>query len=183
MPLSGVMPTSGRSVSSRNIGEEIDDRCGLLYEVARSVTIPLMSGYGASVESIDDGTVAEPGPVVVEFRSARTGLRQQFAFDEFTGGHLLHLAVAGCVYNDLWREAAARGIQLTHVRVSADGSFGGEPCTSNGMTYRVHVEGNAPESDLRALVAYVEEIAEIPSVIRLGAKVRMGGSDVISDET
>ena len=139
-----------------------------------------MGGYEASVESNDDGTVAEPGPVVVSFRSARTGLRQQFAFDEFTGGHLLHLAVAGCVYNDLWREAAMRGIELTHVRVSADGSFGGEPCKSNGVTYQVHVEGNAPESELRALVSYVEGIAEIPSAIRLGAEVRMYGSAVTS---
>jgi hypothetical protein len=31
---------------------------------------------------------------------------------DFTGGHLLHLAAAGCVLNDLYREAAAAGIEL-----------------------------------------------------------------------
>ncbi len=31
---------------------------------------------------------------------------------EFTGGHLLHLAVAGCVLNGLYREAATLGIEL-----------------------------------------------------------------------
>src|SRR6202050_1430111 len=31
---------------------------------------------------------------------------------DFTGGHLLHLAAAGCVLNDLYREAAALGIEL-----------------------------------------------------------------------
>jgi len=31
---------------------------------------------------------------------------------DFTGGHLLHLAAAGCVLNDLYREAAALGIDL-----------------------------------------------------------------------
>jgi hypothetical protein len=36
----------------------------------------------------------------------------------FTGGHLLHLAVAGCVLNDLYREATALGIDL-------DGPAGG----------------------------------------------------------
>ena len=31
---------------------------------------------------------------------------------DFTGGHLLHLAAAGCVLNDVYREAAALGIEL-----------------------------------------------------------------------
>lgn len=35
----------------------------------------------------------------------------------FNGGQLLYLAVGGCVSNDLFREAAARGISLTTVRV------------------------------------------------------------------
>jgi len=32
---------------------------------------------------------------------------------DFTGGHLLHLAAAGCVLNDVYREAAALGLELT----------------------------------------------------------------------
>ena len=39
----------------------------------------------------------------------------------FNGGQLLHLAVAGCVSNDLFREAAQRGITLTRVAVTVDG--------------------------------------------------------------
>jgi uncharacterized OsmC-like protein len=42
---------------------------------------------------------------------------------DFTGGHLLHLAAAGCVLNDLYREAAALGIELKGARVSAAGGF------------------------------------------------------------
>ncbi len=38
---------------------------------------------------------------------------------DFTGGHLLHLAAAGCVLNDLYRQAAALGIELKGVRVIA----------------------------------------------------------------
>ena len=33
----------------------------------------------------------------------------------FNGGELLHLAVAGCVSNDLFREARALGLRLTRV--------------------------------------------------------------------
>ena len=40
---------------------------------------------------------------------------------DFTGGHLLHLAAAGCVLNDLYREAAALGIELTGARVTTAG--------------------------------------------------------------
>src|SRR5829696_9189744 len=42
-----------------------------------------------------------------------------------SGGHLLHLAVAGCIFNDLYLLAADRGIRLTDVRVSATGGFEG----------------------------------------------------------
>ena len=42
---------------------------------------------------------------------------------DFTGGHLLHLAAAGCVLNDLYREAAALGIGLRGARVTAGGGF------------------------------------------------------------
>ena len=46
---------------------------------------------------------------------------------DFTGGHLLHVAAAGCVLNDLYREAAALGIGLQGVRVTATGGF--DPAT------------------------------------------------------
>ena len=141
-----------------------------------------MKSYEATVETADDGTRADPGALAVEFRNARTGQRQRFSCDAFTGGHLLHLAVAGCVHNDLYREAAARGLTLTHVSVSADGGFAGEPCGSTGITYRIQVEGTAPRAELEALVAHVQEIAEVPSALRLGADVRPLPAVVVSAE-
>ena len=41
----------------------------------------------------------------------------------FTGAHLLHLAVAGCVLNDVFREAERLGIIVHGVRVTASGGF------------------------------------------------------------
>jgi uncharacterized OsmC-like protein len=139
-----------------------------------------MSSFEATVTTADDGTKGESHPLVVEFRNARTGQRQQLAMDEFTGGHLLHLAVAGCVHNDLFREAIARGITLSHVRVTADGGFSGEPCASTGVEYTVHLEGNAPPEQLEELLAHVERIAEVPSAIRLGGDVRLTRAHVVS---
>jgi uncharacterized OsmC-like protein len=142
-----------------------------------------MTSARATVETTDDGTSGKSSPLSVDLRNSRTGQRQRFEMDAFTGAHLLHLAVAGCVYNDLFREAMARGIRLTQVRVSADGGFAGEPCASTGITYDVHVEGDATEAALKDLVAHVEAIAEIPSAIRLSGEVRLGRHSVVSATT
>jgi organic hydroperoxide reductase OsmC/OhrA len=91
----------------------------------------------------------------------------------FNGGQLLHLAVAGCVSNDLFREAAKRGITLTRVVVTVDGGYGGQPATSTGIAYSVEVAGQAPEPDLMALVNHVDVIAEIPNSLRRGTPVTL----------
>jgi len=91
----------------------------------------------------------------------------------FNGGQLLHLAVAGCLSNDLFREAAKRGITLTRVVVTADGDYGGQTATSSGISYSVEVAGQAPESDLAALVNHVDVIAEIPNSLRQGTPVTL----------
>ena len=140
-----------------------------------------MGAYEAVVKTMDDGSVGASGPVTVQLRNARTGQRQQFSMDAFTGGHLLHLAVAGCVYNDLFREALARGIVLTHVEVRADGGFTGNPCSSTGISYTIHLAGDAPQTDLEDLVAHVERIAEVPSAIRMGGEVHLTSQTVLTD--
>ena len=63
---------------------------------------------------------------------------------DFTGGHLLHLAAAGCVLNDLYREAAALGIGLQGVRVTATGGFDPATRQSTGIDYSVEVSSDAP---------------------------------------
>ncbi len=42
----------------------------------------------------------------------------------FTGGHLLHLAAAGCDLNDFYRDAAALGTGLSAVRATVAGPAG-----------------------------------------------------------
>lgn len=91
----------------------------------------------------------------------------------FNGGQLLHLAVAGCVSNDLFREARARDIALTRVVVIVDGDFSGDPAVSSGITYEVEVEGDASREVLNELVRHVDEIAEIPNSLRRGTPVEL----------
>ena len=96
----------------------------------------------------------------------------------FNGGQLLNLAVAGCVSNDLFREAAKLGIELTRVRVTADADYNGDPAVSTPIEYHVELEGDASEEDLRSLAELVDRIAEIPNSLRRGTEVRLGSLTV-----
>jgi uncharacterized OsmC-like protein len=91
---------------------------------------------------------------------------------DFTGGHLFHLAAAGCVLNDLYREAAALGLELNGARVSAGGGFDSATWKSTGISYRVEVSSDAPSDELAHLLEIVDKVAEIPRAIRAGATVR-----------
>jgi hypothetical protein len=91
---------------------------------------------------------------------------------DFTGAHLLHLAVAGCVLNDLYREAVTLGIDLAGVRVSAAGGFDTQTWQSSGIDYSVELDSPAPTDQLDRLLRVVDEVAEIPHAIRAGAPVQ-----------
>jgi uncharacterized OsmC-like protein len=89
----------------------------------------------------------------------------------FTGAHLLHLAAAGCVLNDVFREAERLGIIVNGVRVTATGGFNTETWESTGIEYVVDVDTPAAIDELDALLEAVDSVAEIPKSIRAGAPV------------
>jgi uncharacterized OsmC-like protein len=115
------------------------------------------------LQSESDGTVRFP------HRWTSDGVTVHGAF---TGAHLLHLAIAGCVLNDLYREAAASGVDPRGVRVSAEGGFDTDTWTSTGITYSVEIDSDAPTDELARLLATIDEVAEIPRAVRAGATVR-----------
>jgi len=98
----------------------------------------------------------------------------------FNGGELLYLAIGGCVSNDLFREAGARGIRLTTVRVRVRGDFSGEPATSDAVTYEVDLAGEATREQLEELISHVDAIAEIPNSVRRGTPVKLGAVRITS---
>ena len=95
----------------------------------------------------------------------------------FTGAHLLHLAVAGCVLNDVFREAERLGVIVYGVRVTASGGFNTETWESTGIGYVVDVDSPASAGELDALLEAVDSVAEIPKSIRAGAPVERMGVD------
>jgi len=91
---------------------------------------------------------------------------------DFTGAHLLHLAAAGCVLNDVYREAAASGVPIDGVRVRAEGGFDTGTWASHGITYHVDLDSSASAAALAELLERVDEVAEIPRALRAGTTVR-----------
>jgi putative redox protein len=98
----------------------------------------------------------------------------------FNGGQLLYLAIGGCISNDLFREAAARGIGLTTVRVVVRGDFSGEPAVSEDVSYDVEIAGDAPRQQLEELVSHVDAIAEIPNSVRQGTPVKLSSVRILA---
>ena len=91
----------------------------------------------------------------------------------FTGAHLLHVAVAGCVLNDLYREADRAGITINGVRVTASGAYDDE-WSSTGIEYAVALDSQLSDDQMAELISAVDEVAEIPRAVRRGAEVVRG---------
>ena len=91
---------------------------------------------------------------------------------QLTGAHMLHLAVATCVLNDVYREAAPLGVAVDGVRVRASGGFDTSSWASTGITYAVEVDTPAPAADVERLLQRVDDVAEVPRALRAGTAVR-----------
>jgi len=130
-----------------------------------------MSGaYRVELRTVDGGPTAlgTAGPfTLVADRAASAGGGGL----GFSGGQLLYLAVAACYSNDLYREAATRGIGLRRVAVTVDGDFPARGAVSTPIVVDVELDGDAPEADLAALLDEVDAIAEIPNSLRLATAV------------
>jgi organic hydroperoxide reductase OsmC/OhrA len=97
----------------------------------------------------------------------------------FNGGQLFYLSIAACWSNDLYREAATMGIELDRVELAVDGDFPARGSGSTPITIDLVVRSSAPEEKVRALIAEVERIAEIPRAIREGPPIEVR-AEVIS---
>jgi uncharacterized OsmC-like protein len=112
----------------------------------------------------------EHGPVV-EFPHRWTAEGVSVTTD-FTGAHLLHLAAAGSVLNDVHCEAQKLDIPVKGVRVEATGGYDPDSWQSTGIEYTVHIDTPASREAVQRLLEVVDTVAEIPRAIRAGAPVR-----------
>jgi hypothetical protein len=105
--------------------------------------------------------------VVTHHRSGTAELR----VDAFTGGHLLHLAVAGCVYNTIFALASERHVTVRDCVVRAGGGFDGQPPCSTGIAYEIEIAADAPAEELTAIARDADLTATVPNLLRAAAEV------------
>jgi hypothetical protein len=87
------------------------------------------------------------------------------------GAQMLHLSVALCVLNDTYREADRLGFRVDGVAVAADGGFD-DDWRSTGIAYSVTIDSPDAAEHIARLLAAVDDVAEIPRALRIGAPVK-----------
>jgi organic hydroperoxide reductase OsmC/OhrA len=134
----------------------------------------MSDAYRVTLRTVDGGPtalgVAGAHSLVVDRPAAAGGSGLGF-----NGGQLLYLAIAACWSNDLYREAAARGITLHRVAVAVDGDFPGRGAASSEIRVDVQVEADADDAALRELLAEVERVAEIPATLARPTTIAIHG--------
>src|SRR5512143_1952847 len=95
------------------------------------------------------------------------------------GGELLFLALATCYCNDIYREAAKRGLRVEHVAVEVEGEFGAEGEPARNVAYRAKVTAQASEAQIRELMNQTDRVAEIQNTLRLGTVVTLSDIEVV----
>jgi organic hydroperoxide reductase OsmC/OhrA len=137
----------------------------------------MSDAYRVDLVTVDGGPTAlgSAGPFsLVADRTAQAGGGGL----GFNGGQLLYLAIAACYSNDLYREAATRGITLHRVAITVDGDFAGPGAASTPVVVDLELEGDAAPADLEALLDEVHAVAEIPRSLRDGTPVELGKREV-----
>ncbi len=141
----------------------------------------MSDAYRIELRSLDGGptAVVSSGPFsVIADRPVSGGGRGL----GFNGGQLLYAAIAACLSNALYREAATLGISLTRVALTVDGDFPVRGQPSTPITVGLELEGDASEARLAELVDLVDEVAEIPNSMRSTTPVRITSRRLVGSD-
>jgi organic hydroperoxide reductase OsmC/OhrA len=96
------------------------------------------------------------------------------------GGELLFLALATCYCNDIYREAAKRGLRVERVEVDVEGDFGAEGEPASNVTYRARVSAPATAAEIEDLMKYVDGVAEIQNTLRAGRGITLSRAEAVA---
>jgi uncharacterized OsmC-like protein len=96
------------------------------------------------------------------------------------GAELLSLALATCYCNDIYREAAKKGIQVTNVEVQVEGDALAEGAPMTNVSYRAKVKAKATVEEIQALMKYTDTVAEIQNTLRRLTPVTLGQIEAVN---
>jgi organic hydroperoxide reductase OsmC/OhrA len=95
------------------------------------------------------------------------------------GGELLFLALATCYCNDIYREAAKKGLNVQRVEVEVSGDFGAEGEPAANVTYSAKVVAEGTEEQIRELMVRTDQVAEIQNTLRVITPVALGRIEAV----
>lgn len=95
-----------------------------------------------------------------------------------SGGELLMLTLATCYCNDIYREAAKMGLEVTDVEVECGAEFPAEGQPASGITYTARNTAKASEAQIRELATLTDQRAEIHGTVRAAIPVTLVHVDV-----
>ena len=96
------------------------------------------------------------------------------------GGELLFLALATCYCNDIYREAAKKGIKVERVEVEVVGDFGADGEPASNVTYSAWVVAEACEEQIKELMTYTDQVAEIQNTLRKQTPITLSHIEAVS---
>lgn len=83
------------------------------------------------------------------------------------------LALATCYCNDVYREAARLGIEVTAVEVEASAQFEGIGLAATNVRYRARVASPAATAQIARLLEETDAVAEVHNTVRAGASIEL----------
>jgi uncharacterized OsmC-like protein len=89
------------------------------------------------------------------------------------GAELLLLGLATCFCNDLYREAAKKGIVIAEVEVIVTGDFAAEGKAGSNLVYKAFVKSPADPKVIDELIQHTDKVAEIQNTVRNGVNISL----------
>jgi organic hydroperoxide reductase OsmC/OhrA len=96
----------------------------------------------------------------------------------FNGGHLLGIAIGGCLCNDLRYVADDMGIAIANIAVDVVVNFDGDPLLATGASVAVAISAEDAAADVDALIERAGRTSTVSNSISRGVPVtitRSGG--------
>ena len=140
------------------------------------VPVPLETGETVQIQARVENRQGEHHATLTTNGNSRAidiPLRASGFGSSVNGGELLFLALATCYCNDIYREAAKRGIAVEQVKVDVAGEFGAEGESARHATYRARVVARAAEAEIWELMQQTDAVAEIQNTLRVSAPVTL----------
>ena len=130
--------------------------------------------YRAEIRTSHSGQEAARSTDRLTIRHHRSGTAE-LAFEQATGGHLLHLALAGCVFNNVIRLAGDRGVRLDDAAVDVDGDFTDDG-ESTGIAVEIRLASEAGAEELARLKRDAFDVSTVVHVLRKATSVELKGA-------